>query len=118
MHSTKSLVLTVLYVAVLEAWIFWIFYSCQRPNKEIREKITFIADAKGISKREARNYILKLFFYMFDHGLKEVMFKPQKSESQLFEEWKAEQDRKFEEDVKKLQEHKQIVKPRKIHPEK
>ena len=118
MHSTKSLIITVLCVALLEAWIFWNIYSWQRPNKEIRERITFLANAKGISKREARNYIFKLFFYMFDHGLKEIIFKPQKSESQLFEEWKAEQDRKFEEDLKNLQEHKQIVKPRKIHPEK
>lgn len=120
MYSAKSLAIIVLYVAILEAWIFWNIYSWKRPNKKIRDKIASFADAKGISQRKARDYIFTLFFYVYDKGLKEVILKPQKSESQLFEEWKAEQDKKFQEELKKLQEEektKLIVKPKKVHPE-
>ena len=108
----------VIWIAITEVMFFLLLYDFERPDKKTRENIRQFADEYNMSERAATNWILRSFFKAYEQGLREKMRENYKRNNPTFEEWKAEQDKKFEEDLKKLQEHKQIVKPRKIQPNK
>ena len=101
----------------MEAIILHQIYTFDRPSKQMRKKIDEFAKDYNLSRSSALNKILNHYFMVYEHGLKEHIRAAYQKKNPTFEEWKAEQDRKFEEDLRKMNEHKHIVKPRKKHPE-
>ena len=93
----------IIWIGIVEAMIFALIIDAQRPDKKTRDKIKEFAVEYDMPVYAARNRILSIFFKAYETGLKEKMKEAHKKDTQSFEEWKTEQEAKFQKDLETLE---------------